>query len=182
MTKESRIALWLDDQLGGYQERLLRRQQAIFDKAGVEVLPAPDLVTFVRHLSARHDRIANVIGIDYLVIDLMVPQMSAVRDFSALGIATTLIEEYVFGLQLATILFSSEPKYPDHRSAWNDGLLTALRDVPTCILSTNERGEANFAQFRLPEEKKIEFFWKDAGDAVLDGSFGAWVRRRPPRV
>lgn len=177
MTAQARRALWLDDQFGGYQHRLLKRQCELARRAGVEILEAPDLHAFVDHLQAHWDPDRQVLDIHYLVLDLMVPQMSGVLNFNALGISTTLIEVHTFGVQLAVILFGHEPPYPKHRRTWKGGLLETLRDVPACILSTNEGGAATFNRYRLPHDKRIDFFWKDAREEQLEQSFGSWLRQ-----
>jgi hypothetical protein len=174
---ESPRVLWFDDQLCGYQERLLKRQMRIFEAAGVEILKAPDLDTFARHLTDHWRAQDNTVDIQYLVLDLMVPQMHGVRDYSALGLRTTRVSVYTFGVQLLEILFGEPPPYPEHRQRWNGGLLDALCDIPTCVLSTNERGHASYGQYRLPPNRVIDFFWKDAPDDQLNSKLRRWLGR-----
>jgi hypothetical protein len=177
MTPFTRRALWLDDQLGGGHERLLRRQLAMFAKAGIEVLKASDLDSFAGHLLDRWRPQTGTVDIQLLVLDLMVPQMHGVRDYGALGLTTTDVEVYTCGAQLIEILFGGVDPYPGHRADWNGGVLSALRGLPTCVLSTNEHGQASFSRYRFPIDKPIEFFYKDAHDDRLEQSFGAWLKR-----
>ena len=172
-----RRALWFDDQLVPSQERLLRRHIALLAREGVELVRAPNIATFARRLDEHWQEDTKTISVDLLVLDLMVPQMRGVRDFRDLGLESTRLDEYTCGIQLAEILFGHVEPYPDHRSAWKNGRLCGLEKVPTCVLSTNEGGRQAFDRYRLPIDKDVQFFWKDAPDDKLDSTLGAWVRK-----
>lgn len=161
------MILHFDDQLRDGNDVSIRRSRQLFSNATAQVLEAYDISSFANHIIRQ-----DATRIKLLVVDILVPQLTTDKTFDALGLGHIKVNVEYCGFQLLQILQGSS--YKSHRKTWKNGVLSALENIPACLVSTiRQIDPSTFTFYEIPVNTKT--FWKDAGSEWFETAFSKWV-------